>query len=482
MSEDEQLQVFVDPLILLKDVITRGKIEEIIKSDYEFRFEHYNCALNTSTPTRCRNRRGESLNLDDLYLFITTSKDKKYTMKLAQDNGLKFINILEKKNILEFLDEFVGKTDGSGIPSTYSIEDLARFECINTEFSLQPCRLLDASKKIANLESPWVEYKLKADIELMIEKASENNIDIKSFNSSTLMKSKDESTSCKKKANMISQIYPINIDYICQGIDMYARINSLITFMNEPTRSDVKKRSAGVNAYRGSQSSADYTMSKDNRMAVSADLGKRGLDSSDNALNISKMRRIPNSMGSMHRSTLLAYLNSNNLNPIILVPPSSKSPITLNNVVKFLKDKEFVDPNQVKRNFTGSEQTVTLSFGSGTTVQKVTFRILESTLNFRKRDWYSLIAVFLTGAEWQLQSFPFKTTQDIFTMVKGYHITYDSEPIPENIRRWNVDVVRINRTSRHNDLSVWFQFMESIESVLASSRDHSKLDRSKLCN
>lgn len=482
MSEDDQLQVFVDPLILLKDVITRGKINEIIKLDDEFHFEYYNCALNTSTPTRCRNRRGESLNLDDLYLFITTSKDKKYTLKLAQDNGLKFISILEKKNILEFLDEFVGKTHDSGIPSTYSIEDLTKFECINTEFSLQPCRLLDTSKKIVNLDIPWVEYKLKANIELINEMTNENNIDIKSFNPSTMLKNKDENTSCKRKANMISQIYPINIDYICQGIDMYARINSLLTFMNEPNKNDIKKRGTDVNTYRGNQSSVDYTISKDGRMADSVDFGRRDMYSFDSALNISKTRRIPKSMGSMHRSTLLAYLNSNNLNPIILVPPSSKSPITLNNVVKFLKDKEFVDPNQVKRNFTGSEQTVTLSFGSGTTVQKVTFRILESTLNFRKRDWYSLIAVFLTGAEWQLQSFPFKTTQDIFTMVKGYHITYDSEPIPENIRKWNVDVVRINRTNRHNDLSVWFQFMESIESVLASSRDHSKLDRSKLYN
>ncbi|KAK9172938.1 RNA pol II accessory factor, Cdc73 family protein [Cryptosporidium meleagridis] len=476
MSEDDKLQAFVDPLIILKDTITRGKIDEIIKLGDEFHFEFYNCALNVNTPTRCRNRRGESLNLDDLYLFITASKNKKYTMKLAQDNGLKFINILEKKNIFEFLNEFIEKTQDSGIPSTYSIEDLGKYECINTEFSLQPCRILDNSKKIINLNYPWVEYKIKTDIESINEKNSENIINSKVVNSIQL-KNRDEMF-VKRKVNLISQIYPINIDYICQGIDMYTRINSLLTFMNEPTKGESKKRSTESSSYI--QNNAENIKLKDGRRSNTADFGKRGSESSINTSNTSKPRNIPKSINSQQRSTLLAYLNSNNLNPIILVPPSSKSPITLSNIIQFLRDKEFVDPNLAKRNFVGNEQTVTLSFGSGTTVQKVTFRILESTLNFRKRDWYSLIAVFLTGAEWQLQSFPFKTIQDIFTMVKGYHVTYDSEPIPDNIRKWNVDVVRINRTNRHNDLSVWFQFMESIESVLASSRDHSKLDRSKL--
>ncbi|KAJ1610238.1 hypothetical protein OJ253_1269 [Cryptosporidium canis] len=478
MSEDDQLEVLVDPLILLKDVITRGKIDEIIKLDGEFLFDHYNCAFNANTPTRCRNRRGESLNLEDLYVFITASRNKKYTMKLAQDNGLTFINILEKKNILEFLDEFIGENNDMGIPSTYSMNDLARFECISTEFSLQPCRLLDTNKKILNLNYPWVEYKPKADIESPHERAAENSIKMNSI-SPEKPNNKDENAFIKRKVSTISQIYPLNTDYICQGVDMYTRINSLLTFMNEPTKSETKKRSSGSNSYKKSYASTEKEMSSDTNMVEYTDVGKRVKHTLDNASMTSKTR-IPKSIGSQHRSTLLAYLNSNNLDPIILVPPSSKSPITLGNVVQFLRDKEFVDPNQVKRSFVGSEQTVTLSFGSGTTIQKVTFRILESTLNFRKRDWYSLIAVFLTGAEWQLQSFPFKTIQDIFTMVKGYHITYDSEPIPENIRKWNVDVVRINRTNRHNDLSVWFQFMESIESVLASSRDNSKLDRSKL--
>lgn len=477
MNKDDQLQAFVDPLILLKDVITRGKIDEITKLDNEFCFEFYNCALNVNTPTRCRNRRGESLNLNDLYLFITASKNKKYTMKLAQDNGLKFINILEKKNILEFLDEFTAKKEDSGIPFSYSIKDLSKFECINTEFSLQPCRILDTNKKITNLDYPWVEYKLKTDVKSINNKTGENTMNLEVVNSIQL-KNKDENVFGKRKVNLISQIYPINIDYICQGIDMYTRINSLLTFMNEPTKSENKKKPTGSNAYV--RDNTDHTKLKDNRKFESVNFGKRSSDSSINASSVSKTRSVPKSISSQHRSTLLAYLNSNNLNPIILVPPSSKSPITLNNIIQFLRDKEFVDPNIAKRNFAANEQTVTLSFGSGTTVQKVTFRILESTLNFRKRDWYSLIAVFLTGAEWQLQSFPFKTIQDIFTMVKGYHVTYDSEPIPENIRKWNVDVVRINRTNRHNDLSVWFQFMESIESVLASSRDHSKLDRSKL--
>ncbi|KAF7459352.1 CDC73-domain-containing protein [Cryptosporidium felis] len=475
MAEDDKLQVLIDPLILLKDVITRGKLNDIHKIDGEFYFEFYNCALNTNTPTRCRNRRGESLTLEDLYLFITATKSKKYTMKLAQDSNLKFINILERKNILEFLEEFCTGYGHLGIPSEYSMKDLAKYECINSDFSLQLCRLLDKNKgQISNISFPWVKYLTEMDNLINTEYDEKKTSCIALKESSISLTNEDSNR--KRKTSTISQIYPINIDFICQGIDMYTRINSLLALINDPIRHESKKKNTGFDASEGNKDSSNVIKphnAGDNR---SKDSGLKGPHSS-----VPRTVSISKSISSYQsRSTLLAYLNSNNLSPIILVPPSSKSPITMNNVVQFLRDKEFVDPSLAKRNSVGNEETVTLNFGSGTTMQKVTFRILESTLNFRKRDWYSLIAVFLTGAEWQLQSFPFRTIQDIFTMVKGYHITYDSEPIPENIRKWNVDVVRINRTNRHNDLSVWFQFMESIESVLASSRDHSKLDRSKI--
>ncbi|KAK6589761.1 hypothetical protein RS030_1160 [Cryptosporidium xiaoi] len=480
MSENVLVSILVDPLILLKDSITRNKFDEIIQDGDEFKLEFYNCALSANTPTRCRNRRGESLSFGDLHLFVSATKLKKYTLKLAQEKGSKFINILEKKNILEFLEEFVNdeRCKEQGIPCDYSIESLKKFECINSSFPLQQCRLLDPNiYEVKHISLPWVEYR-NNDNERLSSKS-----DINYKNEEYIVDINSSNEQCKdvlltRQIITISQIYPIGIDYICQGVDMYTRTSSLVSFMNEPYKRDNKKRDYHANLCINDTDANIGIQNNRNNNYMDSGSNKRQSISTNTFPRQELVQRPPSIK--QGKSTLLAYLNSNNLSPIILVPPSSKSPITMNNIVEFLRDKIYIDPNTIKKASTGAEQTVNLTFGSGPTAQNVTFRILESTLNFRKRDWYSLIAVFLTGAEWQLQSFPFRSISDIFTMIKGYHITYDSEPIPENIRKWNVDVVRINRTNRHNDLSVWFQFMESIESILASSRDHSKLDRSKL--
>ncbi|KAH8738951.1 hypothetical protein FG386_000817 [Cryptosporidium ryanae] len=480
MTDNVLFSVLVDPLILLKDSITRNKFEEIVQEGDEFKLEFYNCILSANTPTRCRNRRGESLSFGDLHLFISATKCKRYTLKLAQEKGSKFINILEKKNILEFFEEFTNdnKYREQGIPSDYSLESLNKFECINSSFPLQKCKLLDSNiGKIIHLSFPWVEYK-NTESEDLFSKNEANYQNEEYMVDINNLSEQGEDIFLIRQINTISQIYPIGIDYICQGVDMYTRTSSLVSFMNEPYKKDNKKRDYNMNlVISDTDANTSIQNSRNNNYS---DLGKSKRQNISTSIPTKHevVQRPPNIRQS--RSTLLAYLNSNNLNPIILVPPSSKSPITMNNIVEFLRDKIYIDPNTIKKTSAGREHAVNLTFGSGPTAQNVTFRILESTLNFRKRDWYSLIAVFLTGAEWQLQSFPFRSIPDIFTMIKGYHITYDSEPIPENIRKWNVDVVRINRTNRHNDLSVWFQFMESIESILASSRDHSKLDRSKL--
>ncbi|KAL7068136.1 RNA pol II accessory factor, CDC73 family protein [Cryptosporidium serpentis] len=446
LSEDETVSVLVDPLIIFKDCILRNTLDKITKSNNKFIFKDYNCIIDCNVPTRCRSRRGEIFSLMDLYLFVTASRNKEYTFRFAQEHDCRFISVLEKKNILDFLEEKLNYEEG--IPLKYTMADVSKYECIAVDFPLQPCYLLDPNiRKIELLSEPWVEYNKMSDISNLIE-VNETSGSLQQNNSILL---KDQALILPiKYFHSIHQLYPIGVDYVCPGMDINNRLSQLVMFMSEPPKQDTN--SGGTLPSK--------KVNKDRQ-------------------NIPN--NIPKSISSRYnRSSLLTYLRSNNLNPIILTPLSSRSPITINNVVSFLKDKTFIDPSTAERLKGSYEQTVTLKFGSGVLSQDVVFRIVESTLNFRKRDWYSLVAIFVTGAEWQLEAFPFKSIPDIFSTIKGYHITYESDSIPENIRKWNVEVVRINRTSRHNDVSVWLQLMASIESFLASSRDHSKYDRNKM--
>lgn len=47
--------------------------------------------------------------------------------------------------------------------------------------------------------------------------------------------------------------------------------------------------------------------------------------------------------------------------------------------------------------------------------------------------------------------------------VKAFHMKYDELPLDKNIANWNVQVMDINRSRRHNDRAVLLKFWNSLE-------------------
>jgi parafibromin len=93
--------------------------------------------------------------------------------------------------------------------------------------------------------------------------------------------------------------------------------------------------------------------------------------------------------------------------PIIIVPASTASAMTLFNIESFLSEGVFIpsDFSKTKQSFVTFQRTKAsrvLPAAPGKTVAlPLTFQVYDSVDKFSKHDWKRVVAVFATGAAWQ---------------------------------------------------------------------------------
>ena len=99
------------------------------------------------------------------------------------------------------------------------------------------------------------------------------------------------------------------------------------------------------------------------------------------------------------------------------------------------------------------------------------FEIHCNVRNFSKNDWKRVVAVFVQGNEWEFNDWPKgETITSIFLKVRGFHLKYSDLPLNDNIKKWNVKVLEINRTKRHSVVSVQNLFWTTLEEFLVKPR------------
>ena len=129
------------------------------------------------------------------------------------------------------------------------------------------------------------------------------------------------------------------------------------------------------------------------------------------------------------------------------------------------------------------------------------------------QDWSRVVAVFVQGAMWQFRDFPFKArnldlgprrpvfahspwecvarfgdlslTQRMpqcvqgaaegnlvstFEHVQAFFVRYDSEPLPDFVKKWSVNTLELSKNARHSDRSIVEGFWQSIDHALQMKR------------
>mmetsp|Transcript_32722 Transcript_32722/g.77566 ORF Transcript_32722/g.77566 Transcript_32722/m.77566 type:complete len:488 (+) Transcript_32722:114-1577(+) len=150
---------------------------------------------------------------------------------------------------------------------------------------------------------------------------------------------------------------------------------------------------------------------------------------------------------------------------IVVVPAAPSSMVNLFNVQELLEKGLYKTMEEAKAAGAKKQDTARLLHEEeGHTYH---YRVINNPETLKRDDWARVVAVFVQGPEWQFKKWDLSyfggKLVGLFSRVCGFHLVYAKEPIHENIPKWNVNILTINRNQRHLDSQVKNKFWECLE-------------------
>ena len=150
--------------------------------------------------------------------------------------------------------------------------------------------------------------------------------------------------------------------------------------------------------------------------------------------------------------------------PIILLSPSPSSLLNMANVQSFLEEGKFVPA--LKSSSTPNLLRITRK--SSTIGSRVRFVVVDSVDNFKPEYWDRVVAVFVTGQQWQLRQYKWTDAKTMFQHVLGFGLQFKNDVIPDTLKHWNVKMEVLERNNRFRDREVVERIWELIETYMVS--------------
>ena len=187
----------------------------------------------------------------------------------------------------------------------------------------------------------------------------------------------------------------------------------------------------------------------------------------------------PRHVPSMQKSSSLPQKRESKT-PIVIVPAGTTSLISLLNVKDFLQDFKFISPEEKKKLGSIKETEVLLQRKKDIVLNQqpqtvtVPLRVVDQPLKLTPSDWKRVVAVFVQGPLWQFKGWPNVLPDgspvEIFTKIKGYHVKYDDINVDSNVKKWDVEVLTINRNRRHMDRACALKFWEILDKFMIKNK------------
>ena len=159
--------------------------------------------------------------------------------------------------------------------------------------------------------------------------------------------------------------------------------------------------------------------------------------------------------------------------PIIIVPAlSMKGNLCLANAQDFLLKGVYKDGEEAEQNLPPDEKLREwIEFEYNLFGKRIKFEVYDSVTGFNKNHWKRVVALFCQGQEWQFKDWPSKESiVDIFLKVRGYFLTFSDVVVPPNVKKWNVKILQVSRSLRHQDQSVQKEFWDDLKEFLMRER------------
>ncbi|KAK0065685.1 parafibromin [Biomphalaria pfeifferi] len=158
--------------------------------------------------------------------------------------------------------------------------------------------------------------------------------------------------------------------------------------------------------------------------------------------------------------------------PIIIIPAASTSLITMLNAKDILQDLKFVSTEDKKAQGAKRDNEVLIHRrkDGGLTVP---YRIIDNPLKLTPDDWDRVVAVFVQGPAWQFKSWPWNGNPvDIFAKIKAFHLKWTELPTDNNVQKWSVNIMNLDRHRRHLDRATLQRFWEVLDKYMVQNKPH----------
>lgn len=162
--------------------------------------------------------------------------------------------------------------------------------------------------------------------------------------------------------------------------------------------------------------------------------------------------------------------------PIIIVPPSVQSLLTMRNARSFIEDGKY-KPNNKKSSDRvedldrpGVKIIMRESVIDSSRIAKFELICDPTKVLEKKEDWKRICAVFALGKEWQFRKWPdsWKNPAYVFHNAAGFYMHWDDTPVPHLVRTWRVSWLAVAKNKRHLDQSRSNDFWKKLDYSLCS--------------
>lgn len=154
--------------------------------------------------------------------------------------------------------------------------------------------------------------------------------------------------------------------------------------------------------------------------------------------------------------------------PIIVIPATTTSVITMTNAKSILQDLKYMEsPRDAKRE---NELLIQRRKADGNTVP---YRIVDNPSKLQPEEWDRVVAVFVQGPAWQFKGWPWGGNPvEIFSHIKAFHVKFDEAKLDTNVAKWNVEIIELSRHKRHLDRANLLKFWGSLDSFMYKYKHH----------
>ncbi|KAG5678367.1 hypothetical protein PVAND_008049 [Polypedilum vanderplanki] len=156
--------------------------------------------------------------------------------------------------------------------------------------------------------------------------------------------------------------------------------------------------------------------------------------------------------------------------PIIIIPSSPNSLITMYNAKEILQDLRFTTTEEQKNKGAQRENEILLQRRKDGNLT-VPYRIIDQPGKLTPHDWNRVVAVFVLGPAWQFKGWPWNGNPvEIFSKIAAFHLRYDEMKLDANVSRWAVTVLNISRNKRHLDRACLMTFWEQLDKYMVKNK------------